>query len=316
MFIRRLLSIVPLLLLVSLLVFSLTALLPGDPAKTLAGANAPAQKVEELRTQLGLDAPLLVRYGRWLAKAVQGDLGTSLFTKRPVTTEIASRLPVTAAVVAGALLFSIPIGLLLGIVAARRPGGVADHVATGIATLGVAIPHFVLGILLIAVMSIWLGLLPIAGYVPVARLGWIGWSRYLVLPSLSLAGLLIADITRQLRSGLIEAKSEDFVRTARAKGLRESVVLGRHVLRVASGPAISVTAVHAARLFGGSIVVEKLFGLPGLGGLTVEAVLSRDLPLIYGIVPLAVAVAVVFTLLADQLLQVLNPRLRAAHGRA
>lgn len=307
MFIRRVLSAIPLLILVSMLVFSMTELLPGDPARSLAGTSASAEQVAQLRTQLGLDQPLHVRYLRWLGAAVQGDLGTSLFTKRPVLTEIADRLPVTAAIVTGALIMSIVIGVALGLAGGRRPGSVVDHAATSIATLGVAIPHFVLGILLIALLSIWLKLLPIAGYVPVSRGGWMVWAQHLVLPSLALAGLLAADITRQLRSGLVETMEEDYVRTARAKGLSERTVIARHVLRMAARPAVAVTAVHAAQLFGGSVVVEELFSLPGVGSLTVNAVLSRDLPLIYGIVPFAVFLAVAVTLVADMLLALMNP---------
>lgn len=307
MFIRRVLSAVPLLILVSMLVFSLTELLPGDPARSLAGTGASAEQVAALRTQLGLDRPLPVRYLHWLGAAVRGDLGTSLFTKRPVVTEIADRLPITAAIVSGALVISIVVGLVLGLAAGRRPGGFADHAATGIATLGVAIPHFVLGILLIAILSIWLKLLPIAGYVPVNRGGWVVWLKHLVLPSLALAGLLAADITRQLRSGLVETMDEDYVRTAHAKGLPERTVVLRHVLRMAARPAVAVTAVHAAQLFGGSVVVEELFSLPGVGSLTVNAVLSRDLPLIYGIVPFAVLLAVGVTMVSDMLLALMNP---------
>lgn len=306
---RRVLSIIPLLLVVSFLVFALSAFLPGDAAVTLAGENASPERIEEIRTNLGLDKPLPVRYGEWLGSAVQGDLGRSLFTKRAVRTEITDRWLVTFQLVSGGVALSLLIGVPAGIIAGRSRGRWPDRIATLGATIGVAIPSFVIGLWLIVVLAIWLDLLPFAGYVPMSSGLW-EWGQRMLIPTIAISGVMTAELTRQIRGGLVETLESDFIRTARAKGLSEGLVVNKHALRMAASPAISVLSVQVARLFGGAVVVEKVFSLPGLGSLIVDSIIQRDLPILQGVIPLAVLIAVFMTLIGDLLQSALNPRVR------
>lgn len=306
---RRLLAVIPLVLVVSFLVFSLTAFLPGDEAVTLAGENASREQVEEIRQELDLDRPLVARYVDWVGSAVQGDLGTSLFTKREVLSEIASRWVVTLQLVFGSLVFALAIGVPSGIIAGRNKGGLLDRAATLFASVGVAIPSFVVGLWLIVIFAAWLGVVPFAGYVAFSDSP-VEWAKRMLLPVVALSGVMIAELTRQIRAGLVETLETDYIRTARAKGLRERTVVNKHALRVAVSPALSVVSVNIARSFGGAVVIEQVFALPGLGRMTVNAIIQRDLPILQGVIPLAVLVAVVMTLLADIVNMKLNPRLR------
>lgn len=310
---RRLLSIIPLLVVVSFAVFCLELFLPGDPAVNLAGDNASAEQIEEIRSTLELDEPLPERYVSWVSDAVRGDFGESLYSRRSVGGEIASRWTVTATLVGGGVLVAAIVGIPAGIIAGTRRGRWPDRVATVLSSLGVALPNFMLGIFLIVVFSIWLKVLPIAGYVAPGD-DVVEWLRHMILPIVAVSGLMMAELTRQLRSSLAETLEEDYTRTARAKGLPESTVVVKHALRLAASPAIAVLGVQAARLFGGAVIVEQIFSLPGLGQLTVDAILSRDLPVLQGVIPLAVAIAVVMTLLADLARSALNPRLRRGAG--
>lgn len=309
MILRRVLAIVPLLLIVSFLVFGLTVFLPGDAAVTLAGENASPERIQEIREHLRLDDPLPVRYGEWVVQAVQGDFGRSLFTKRPVASEIADRWVVTSQLVAGGIVVSMLIGLPAGIIAGRNKGKLPDRIATVGATMGIALPHFVVGMWLIVIFAIWLGWLPFAGYVPMSDGLW-EWGRRMIIPIIAVSGVMTAELTRQIRGGLVETLDTDYIRTARAKGLREGLIINKHALRMAASPAVAVLSVQIARLFGGAVVVEKVFSLPGLGRLMVDSIIVRDLPILQGVIPLAVLIAVVMTLLADLIQMALNPRVR------
>lgn len=306
---RRLAWLVPLLLAVSFAVFCLALFLPGDAAVSLAGQNASDERIEEVRQELDLDEPLWERYTSWLGDAAEGDLGRSLFTRRPVTTEIADRIGVTLALVAGAVLVSVAVGGPLGMLAGRSHGRWLDRLVTLGATLGVAVPHFVLGIIFIAVFALWLDWLPTSGYSKLGD-GLVDWLRHLVLPVVALSGIVTAEVARQLRSALHATMGEQYIRTAFAKGLRERAILLEHALRVAASPAIAVLSVQTARLFGAAVIVEEVFRLPGLGRLTVQAILQRDLPVLQGIIPVAVLIAVASALLGDLLQVGLDPRLR------
>lgn len=306
---RRLLSIIPLVLVVSFLVFLLTVFLPGDEAVTLAGENASPERVEEIRQALDLDDPLFVRYAEWVGDAVQGDLGRSLFTKREVTAEIASRWVVTLQLVIGSLVLALLIGVPAGIIAGRTRGKLPDRIATLFASFGVAVPSFVVGLWLIVVFAAWLDIVPFAGYVPFGDSP-TEWAKRMILPMLALSGVMIAELTRQIRAGLVDTLETDYIRTARAKGLRERTVVNKHALRVAVSPALAVVSVNVARSFGGAVVIEQVFSLPGLGRMTVNAIIQRDLPILQGVIPIAVLVAVLMTLLSDVLNMRLNPRLR------
>jgi peptide/nickel transport system permease protein len=305
---RRVLSVVPLVVAASFLVFCLEVFLPGDPAVTLAGEGASPERIAQLRDDLDLDDPLLVRYGRWLGDAVQGDLGHSLFTRRPVGDEIVDRLGVTLSLVAGALVVAVVVGVPLGILAARRQGWVDRSTTLG-ATLGVAVPHFVIGIVLIVVFALWLDWFPTSRYAPLGD-GVGEWLRHLALPVLALSAVVTAEVMRQLRSSLQQTLAEPYIVAARARGLPERSIVYRHALRVAASPVITVLSVQAARLFGAAVIVEQVFDLSGLGRLTVDAVLNRDLPVLQGVVPVAVVVAVLSALAADLAQMALNPRLR------
>jgi peptide/nickel transport system permease protein len=306
---RRLLAIVPVMLVVSFLVFALALFLPGDAAVTLAGENASQERIAEVRRDLELNKPLVERYVSWLGDAAQGDFGRSLFTKRPVTSEIADRWTVTLQLVIGALVVALVVGVPFGILAAHHRGGWIDRGTTVLSSLGIAVPSFVIGLWLIVLFAIWLKWLPYAGYVPFGE-DPAEWLRRMILPMLALSGVMIAELTRQLRSSLLEVMQTDYIRTARAKGLRERTVVVKHALRVAASPAIAVVSVNVARLFGGAVVVERVFSLPGLGGLTIDAIIQRDLPILQGVIPLAVLIAVLMTLLADIVHTTLNPRVR------
>lgn len=306
---RRLLAIIPLVLVVSFLVFSLTVFLPGDEAVTLAGENASQERVEEIRRALNLDQPLVVRYFEWLGNAVRGDFGNSLFTKREVLSEIGARWVVTLQLVISSLVVALLIGVPSGIIAGRNKGKFLDRAATLFASVGVAIPSFVVGLWLIVIFAAWLGVVPFAGYVPFSESP-TEWAKRMILPTFALSGVMIAELTRQIRAGLVDTLESDYIRTARAKGLRERTVVNKHALRVAVSPALSVVSVNIARSFGGAVVVEQVFSLPGLGRMTVNAIIQRDLPILQGVIPLAVLVAVLMTLLADIINMKLNPRLR------
>ena len=251
----------------------------------------------------------MTRWVTWVGDAAQGDLGRSLFTKREVTSEIASRWVVTLQLVLGSLLVSILIGVPAGIIAARNRGKFLDRAATLGSSLGVAVPSFVVGLWLIVVFAAWLDWLPFAGYVPFGESP-VEWAKRMVLPVMALSGVMIAELTRQIRSQLVDVLDSDYIRTARAKGLPERTIVNKHGMRVAASPALAVISVHVARAFGGAVVVEQVFSLPGLGKLTVNAITQRDLPILQGVIPLAVLIAVLLTLLADVLNMVLNPRLR------
>ena len=308
---KRLVMVIPLLAVVSVGVFSLEALLPGDAAVSLAGQGASIERINEIRHNLHLDESFGPRYIHWVSHALHGDLGTSLFTRRSVAEEIAGRWSVTLTLVAGAVLLSLLISVPTAILAGRREGGWFDRAVSFGSALGVAIPDFVLGIVLVIIFGIWLGWLPVTGYVPLSE-SFGGWLQHLILPVVALSAALSAVLTRQLRSNLASTLREDYMRTATAKGLRERSVLIKHGLRAAAPPAISILGVQIARLLGGVVVVESVFALPGLGQLTVNAIVNRDLPVVQGVIPLMVLIAVLVNLAADLVNIILSPRLRAA----
>jgi peptide/nickel transport system permease protein len=312
---RRILAIIPIVLIASFGVFVLEGFLPGDAAVTLAGPNASVEQIGQVRDHLNLDEPLPVRYARWVGNAVHGNFGDSLYTHASVLSEITSRSLVTLSLVIGATAVALLIGLPLGILAGTRRGGILDRFAALGSTLGIAVPSFVVAILLIVVFSIKVKLLPTAGYVNLSE-GWWVWASHLILPVLALSCVPIAELTRQIRSSLAEVLDADYIRTLRGAGLAERVVVLNYALRIAISPAISVLSVQVARMIGGAVVVESVFNLPGLGNLTKEAILTRDLPVLQGVVPLAALVAVLFTLLADLIHHVLDPRVRMARAGA
>lgn len=307
--VRRVLALIPLLLVVSFVVYSLLLLTPGDPAITLAGDDPTPEQIEEIRTQLGLDDPIVVQYGRWASDAVRGDLGTSLYSSASVTDAIWSRLPVTLALTGAAILFSLIVAVPLGLLAARHPGGVADRLSTGVATVGIALPSFWVGMVLIVLFALRFGWFPPVGYVNFGD-DPLGWAHHIVLPAVALGTAAAAESTRQLRGAMLDVLDSDYVRTARSKGMRERKVLYKHALKNAGSPVLTVIGLQVTFLLGGSVIVEQMFAIPGLGSLAVTAVLARDIPMIQGVVLVAVVVSVGINLLVDLAYAWLNPKVR------
>lgn len=306
---RRLLATVPVLATVALLVFLMLRLTPGDPAAIMAGENATAAQIAEIRAKLGLDQPILIQFAIWLGKVLQGDLGESFFFKTPVATLIGQRIGPTLALATTTMLLTVAIAVPLGTLAAWRHGTLLDRFVMGFSVLGFSVPVFVLGYALIYVFAIQLGWLPVQGYKPLSA-GFGPFLTQLVLPSCALAVIYIALVARITRASLLEVLGEDHVRTARAKGLKETAVLLRHGLRNAAVPIVTVIGLGIALLIGGVVVTESVFNIPGLGRLTVDAVLGRDYPTIQGVILVFSGLYVLINLLIDLLYTLLDPRIR------
>jgi peptide/nickel transport system permease protein len=295
---------------VSLVVFSLDSFIPGDPAQVLAGENATAADIQRTREQLGLERPLAQRYVAWAGSALRGDLGRSLFSSQPVGAEIAARLPVTLSLLVLALAMGIAAGIALGVLAALHRGSALDRAVVVAASLGVAMPNFWVGLLLVLVFAIKLPLLPATGYIALtASPG--GWLLHLLLPSLALALAPAAEITRQVRGSVIELLHRDFVRTAVAKGLPRWLVVGKHVLKNTGVTVATVAGIQVSVLLGSSVVIEQVFGLPGIGGLVLEAVVARDLPVVQGIVLVTTLLILACSLAVELSYGYFNPKVRA-----
>lgn len=311
LFARRLALTIPIVVLASFLVFGLILLVPGDPAITLAGDNATEEQIAVIRDRLGLDDPIMVQYGRWAGDAVTGDLGESLYSGRSVTMSIGERLPVTVSLAGLAMVIALLIAVPAGVVAAIRRGSAIDSAATVGASLGLAMPNFWLGAVLALIFALRLGWLPATGYVPFEESP-IDWLRHLILPAVTLGAAAAAETTRQLRSALSDVLAQDYIRTARASGLRSRIVVLKHGMKNAAMPVITVMGFQVAFLLGGSVIVEQLFALPGLGGLAIRAVLDRDLPVIQGVVLFTTILVVMINLAVDLLYGWLNPKVRPA----
>ncbi len=307
----RLASIPLLLLIVSLMVTGMAGMIPGDPAVTIAGENASPERIEMIRERLGYDRPFVEQYLDWLSSAIRGDFGKSLFSERTVAGMMLDRLPVTASLTFGALIVAAIVGIPVGLLAGLRRGTWLDRTATGLASLGVAIPSYWLGLVLLLVLSIRFGVFPSIGYVPFSEDPG-DWFMHLVLPSLALGASAAAELARQVRSSVADVVQQDYVRTARAKGLRGGSVVLRHVLKNAAGPGVTVLGLQVALLLGGAVVVEQIFAIPGLGQMAVVAVVDRDIPLIQGIVVFSTLAVVLSNLMVDLIQMWLNPRLRSA----
>ena len=305
----RLVALVPMLIALSIASFALVHVIPGDPALVIMGGEGTPQAVEELRRQLGLDRPLHVRYLEWLGQIARGNLGESLYNKTRVSEELVWRMPTTLALVALALVFSVAIGVPAGLMSAAFRNSWIDHAARLLTLVSLSLPSFWLGLMLIILFSLWLDLLPIVGYEPITRGFWKA-VPFLILPSLSLGTYLAALLTRLTRSSMLEVLNQDYVRTARAKGLRDRAVLMRHALRNALIPIVTVIGINVGILLGGSAVIETVFVLPGVGQLVVRSLYNRDLPVIQGLILYVAVVYVLVNLLVDVLYTYLDPRLR------
>lgn len=307
--VSRLLWAIPLLLAASLITFVLVALTPGDAARTILGTTATEAQVAALRASLGLDQPWYVQYLDWLGGAIHGDLGRSLVTSQPVAALIATRLPVTLSLAIGATVVCAAIGIWLGTVSATR-GRVGSGVADIAAVTGIAVPNFWVGIVLVAVFAVWLGILPATGFVTFASSP-VGWLRSLVLPVATLAIGGVTLIAKQTRDAMRETLGRDFVDALRAEGWTQRRIVWRHGLRNAAIPVVTGIGVFFTGLLGGTVLVENVFAMPGLGGAAVTAAVGHDLPLVQGIALTYCVIVVIVNLLVDVLYGWLDPRLRA-----
>ena len=306
---RRLLATVPVLLIVAVLVFLLLRLTPGDPAAILAGDAASTEQIARIRSGLGLDRPILAQFGIWFANIAQGDLGESFYYKTKVAALIGQRLEPTLSLAALTIVIAVLTAVPLGVLAAWRFGGWFDRALMGFSVLGFSVPVFVLAYILIYVVSLKLGLLPVQGYQRLAD-GAGPWLRHLLLPSITLSVIYIALIARVTRASVMDALGEDYIRTARAKGLPEARVLVRHALANAAVPIVTVIGIGVALLIGGVVVTESVYAIPGLGRLTVDAVLARDFPTIQGVILFFSVIYVLVNLLVDLSYVALDPRIR------
>lgn len=308
---RRLLSAIPTLILVSLFVFTLQKLLPGDPVQAMAGEERDPAVMEYLREKYRLNDPVPLQYVHWVGNVLQGDFGTSLRTEQPVTTLLASKLPVTIELAVLALVIALLIGIPTGVISAVRKGTAVDYGANVFALSGISIPHFWLGILLIMIFAVKLQWLPASGFVPLGEN--LGQNlKTLILPAFVLGAGLSGLLMRHTRSAMLEVLRADYVRTARAKGLFTRTVILKHALRNALMPIVTLTTLLFGELLGGAVLTEQVFSIPGFGKMIVDAVFNRDYAVVQGVV-LCVAIGfLLLNLLADVLYRLINPRLRTA----
>ncbi|HEX5613742.1 MAG TPA: ABC transporter permease [Acidimicrobiia bacterium] len=308
--VRRLLALVPLLFIISFVVFALSTLIPGDPAVTLAGGTrATPESIAEVRDKLDLDDPFFVRYGAWLGDVVRGDLGESLLRNSDVSHEIANRFPVTFSVAIGALFVTVLIGVPLGILAGTRPGRRRDRAITLGTSAGIAIPDFWLAMVFVVFFSVNRQWLPSQGYVPPAE-SVVEWARHLVLPWLALGLAGACALARQLRGALADVLEQDYIRTAAAKGLRRRLVVGKHALKNASIAPLTVLGLQFAYMLGGTVILERIFSIPGMGQYFYTALVNKDLPIIQGVTLVVATTFVVVNLAVDVLYAYVNPRVR------
>jgi peptide/nickel transport system permease protein len=312
--VSRLLQAIPILLLVSLMAFGIIYLIPGDAATVIGGPSATAEDLAQIRLNLGLDQPLHIQILTFYAHLFQGDLGRSLMLGIPVTEAIVQRSPITIGVAIYSLVITVVIGLVTGIIAALNHNRWLDQVATLFALIGVSLPNFWLALVLIVLFSVYIGWFPTGGYIPFSQ-DPIGWLRTTTLPAVSLALLQAGLLTRITRSTMLEVLSQDYIRTARAKGLSEWIVVGKHALANVMMPVVTVLGLILSVLLSGSIVIESIFGIPGIGALLGNAIASRDYPMIQGGLLFVTAALLLLNIVVDVLYTWLDPRIRVGGGQ-
>lgn len=305
---RRLLLLVVQVILVATVVFLLIRLVPGDPARAILGETASEEQVARVRSQLGIDQPLPVQYGAWLGRLARGDLGTSVISGRPVMLDVQQRIGNTIELIVLSTIISLMVGIPLGIAAALRANRAADYLLSSVAMLGLSLPSFVVGTLMLLIFGLTLRWLPPAQFVP--------WNvdlgqhlRVIVLPVVALAASSTAVVLRMTRSSMLEVVRQDYIRTARAKGLSGRLVILRHALRNSLNPVVSIVGLELAALLGGTVIVESIFNWPGLSSLLIAGVRSRDYPVVQGVVLLIAVLTVVINLLVDLVYGWLDPRI-------
>jgi peptide/nickel transport system permease protein len=307
--VRRLLATIPVLGIVAVFVFLLLRLTPGDPAAVIAGENANAAQIEEIRAKLGLDRPLAMQFAVWIGRVLQGDLGESFFYKKTVLDLILERLEPTLMLSLCTIVLAVAIAVPLGVLAAYRHETWVDRATMAFSVLGFSVPVFVIGYMLIQVFALELGWLPVQGYGRLSQ-GFGGFIERMILPSATLSVIYIALIARITRASILEVLGEDYIRTARAKGLSDAKVLRRHALRNAAVPIVTVVGIGIALLIGGAIVTESVYNIPGLGRLVVDAVLARDFPIIQAVILVFSVAYVVVNLVIDLAYTLFDPRIR------
>ena len=306
---KRLLQILPTLFFVSVIIFSLQHLLPGDPARVMAGEERDPEAIEQIRRHYHLDRPLPVQYVYWVKGVLSGDLGESMRIKQPVLSLIGEKLPVTIQLASMAIVIALFIGIGAGIVSAVKKDSVWDYVANGFALWGISTPNFWLGIMMIFLFSAKLGWLPASGYVPLSE----DWRLSLastIMPAFVLGNAIAAVLMRHTRSAMLQVLESDYVRTARAKGLLERNVILKHVLRNALTPVITLGALEFGTLLSGAVLTEQIFTIPGFGKLIVDAVFNRDYAVVQGVVLVTATIYMALNLLADMAYILVDPRLR------
>jgi len=306
---RRVLSTVPVMAIVALFVFSLLYIAPGDPAAIIAGDQASPGDIERIRQGLGLDRPFLVQFGSWLWRILHGDLGTSIFTNLPVSSLIAQRIEPTLSLMVLTLVLTIVVAVPLGVLAAWKAGSWVDRTIMTFAVFAFSLPVFVVGYVLAFVFALEFEWLPVQGYTPLAEGFW-PWLQNLILPALALGCVYIALIARITRAAMLEVLQQDYIRTARAKGLDQRSILFVHALKNAAVPIVTVIGIGIALLIGGAVVTESVFAIPGLGRLTIDAILRRDYPVIQGIVLMFSFLYVLVNLMVDVTYTLVDPRIR------
>jgi peptide/nickel transport system permease protein len=307
---RRVVSTIPMLVMVGLITFLLIHITPGDPAAVVAGENASLQAIEEARHRLGLDQPFLVQFWHWLAAVLHGDLGTSFSSGKPVTELIFDRLPITLSLTTGATLIGLLIAVPLGVFAATQRNSWLDRTTIFFTSLGIAAPEFFIGLLLVLVVALEWGLLPATGYIPFSE-DPVEWLARLTLPSITLGVGVAAELARQVRGAMIDVLSRDYIQTARAKGLSTFAIIIKHGLKNAALPVVTVLGLQVRRLLGGTVIVEQIFAMNGVGSLAVRAVFLRDLPVLLGVALVTAIVVLVVNLLVDMSYGYFDPKVRA-----
>jgi peptide/nickel transport system permease protein len=309
---RRLLIAVPILFVSAIIVFAIMRLVPGDPAAAILGSDATPAAIAQLHRQLGLDQPVTTQFFHWLGGVLHGNFGQDYVTSQPITQELTQRLPVTCELAGLAFVFAVVFAVPIGVIAAVRRDGWVDRLIRGVAVITIALPDFVFGLIGVLVFGVGLALVPTSGYVSIAAGGIVGNFQSIVLPAIALALGLGGVLVRTTRSAMVDVLDADYVRFARASGFGPTTVVFRYALRNASVPIVTVLGLQLGYLLGGTVVVEQLFSLPGIGQLVVQAMLNRDYPVVQACVLIFVVAFIVASLITDIVYTVLNPRLRKA----
>ena len=307
---RRILAIIPVVIVVTFLVFVLIELAPGDAANTVAGDNATKKQVEAIRAELHLDEPFFQRYATWLGHAATGDFGNSYVTKEPVLSTIADRAPVTLSLGLVSLVMAVGLGVVLGVIGAIRPHGIVDRGVTALSSVLLAIPSFWLALVLVLIFAVNNPIFPTIGYAPLFEDGPWQWLRHLILPAVALSLSAAATIALQLKSALVAEEGSDYLLAARAKGLTRQSLLFKHSFKNAAVPVVTILGFRVAALLGGTVIIETIFVLPGLGLLAQQSAVSQDVPMILGIVTVSAAFIMFVNVLVDASYGYFNPKLR------